>query len=60
MGKQNECIHCNHPCHCGLLCNFYKQNEALLPHSRCKCDECNCRPPDWEPAAWGSATEYME
>jgi len=47
--KENICIHCDHPCHCGMMCSFYKDKKA------CKCDECNCRSPEW-----GEPTEYME
>lgn len=37
----NECIHCEHPCHCDMMCSFHDGEDM------CRCDECNCRPPDW-------------
>ena len=54
----DECIHCGHRCHCDMMCSYYEQEEKQNP--LCKCDECNCRPPDWEPSKWGSNTEDME
>ena len=37
----NECIHCEHPCHCDMMCSFHDGEDM------CRCDECNCRNPDW-------------
>jgi hypothetical protein len=37
----NECIHCEHSCHCDMMCSFHDGKDM------CRCDECNCRPPDW-------------
>ena len=36
----NECIHCEHPCQCDMMCSFHDGEEM------CRWDECNCRPPD--------------
>ena len=49
----STCIHCEHTCHCDLMCSVASKNsegQSVM----CKCDDCNCRPD------WGDATTDME
>jgi hypothetical protein len=49
----STCIHCEHPCHCDMMCSVFFKNRG--EHSvQCKCDDCNCRP------NWGDETIGME
>ena len=49
----STCIHCEHTCHCDMMCSVASKNsegQSVM----CKCDDCNCRPD------WGDTTTDME
>ncbi len=49
----STCIHCEHPCHCDMMCSVASKDsegQSVI----CKCDDCNCR------HDWGDTTTDME
>ena len=49
----STCIHCEHTCHCDMMCSNASENSEGQA-VQCKCDDCNCRPD------WGDTTTDME